>query len=290
MNQANTLGIEAALACERCGGKGQLRHAPPPAPMSGIWCARCYTRLVARSRLLHAIYRWRVALIVAVVAVVTWAQHAQAQPQAAAKSLRLAVGDRVEYTVGGQQERGTVTGFYKRDASGAAESFYVVNDRTGLPNQYVIVWLNQPRKLDAAAANVHTAPPMRARAPCPSRTARQGARASAELARALIQCHLEDNSGSYAGYTVNADITEFRPGQTVRGIDMGNALVRYADPNGWVTNVFVRFDTRIYGSSGVTVFTGAEGPYMVYVDYNNRWTVGNGYIKRGEQTRLALPR
>lgn len=235
--------------------------------------------------------RCTLALIAALASTATAPHRAGAQAEAAAPtSLMVRIGDRVEWTMGGQLERGTVTGIYKKDASGAALSFYVTHDRTGRTNQYIQVWLNLPRVLPPDTPNTDVAPPMRPRAPCPDPTAPQGTRPTPAIMRALIQCHLEDNSGSRQAYTINVDITEFRVGRTLRSKDVPGSIRRYADPNAWVGNAFVRYTTRMYGSSEVSVFTGSEGPYMVYVDYNNRWVVGNGYIKQGQLTTLARPR
>lgn len=39
-------------ACQRCGrAEGWLRHAPPPSPVSGVWCDPCYEVLAQRARL-----------------------------------------------------------------------------------------------------------------------------------------------------------------------------------------------------------------------------------------------
>jgi len=45
------------LRCQRCGSAGQLRHAPSPAPMSGIWCEACHQRLRRHQRRLHGAIR-----------------------------------------------------------------------------------------------------------------------------------------------------------------------------------------------------------------------------------------
>jgi hypothetical protein len=32
--------------CQRCNAAdGRLRHAPPPSPVSGVWCDRCHRHL-----------------------------------------------------------------------------------------------------------------------------------------------------------------------------------------------------------------------------------------------------
>lgn len=49
--------------CQRCGGAdGWLRHAPPPSPVSGVWCDACYRVLAWRARL------WPIAVAVGSVA------------------------------------------------------------------------------------------------------------------------------------------------------------------------------------------------------------------------------
>lgn len=66
------------LVCQSCGAPGELRHAPPPAPVSGVWCERCHARLQVRSNGWSVARHWRLLLFVALVAGMFWIQRAGA--------------------------------------------------------------------------------------------------------------------------------------------------------------------------------------------------------------------
>ena len=198
------------------------------------------------------------------------------------------VGDRVEFErVTGRMDRGTVVRI-DQGAPPAVAAFTVIQDHDN--DRYsLLVQGSKVRKLGGAGPAAHVAPPVRPRAACPSQTARQGATASPELVRSLIVCMLEDNSGVYAGKTINVDVLAFRMGKALKNRDAPVSL-RYADPNATLYNATMRYNQRIYGYSDVTHFDGAEYNFTVYVDLHNRWAVGSSRIQTGEMRRTALPR
>ncbi len=146
-----------------------------------------------------------------------------------------------------------------------------------------------PAMAAASVVQNHEAPALRSRAACPQLATRQGASASPELVRSLIVCMLEDNTGVYAGKTINVDVLEFRMGRAIRNRDAPISL-RYAAPNTTLYNATMRFNQRIYGSSDVVHFDDAQYNYTVYVDLHDRWAVGSSRIKSGDLRRTALPR
>jgi len=225
------------------------------------------------------------ALAVAAAALCLPVAHAQVA------ALDVQVGDRVEYTRMGRIERGTVRRINTGEP-GRISGFTVIQDSNN-DSFAVHVRFNQARKLDGAAAPAaHSAPPKRARAPCPAQQARKNASAPPELLRALVVCALEDNSGSYAGKTINVDVLSFRMGRSIRS---GDAPVRlnYADPNALLHNGSVRYNQRIYADppyGSVTHFDGVERNFTVYVDLHNRWAVGWERVNDGQMRTTALPR
>lgn len=66
------------LVCQKCGSPGLLRHAPPPQPVSGVWCEKCFSVLHRRFNLFHTLYRWRLLLFFVVVGLLAWAQQSKA--------------------------------------------------------------------------------------------------------------------------------------------------------------------------------------------------------------------
>lgn len=65
-----------ALACQTCGSPGTLQHAPTPAPVSGIWCPRCYAQLEKRGQWLNVLYRFRILWFFVVLALMVAGQKA----------------------------------------------------------------------------------------------------------------------------------------------------------------------------------------------------------------------
>lgn len=213
---------------------------------------------------------------------------ASAPVAAEQRTVDVNVGDRVEFErVPGKMFRGTVTRI-DQGAAPAVAAFTVIQDHDN--DRYsLLVQGSKVRKLDGSGPAAHTAPPARARAACPQVAARQGATASPELVRSLIVCMLEDNTGVYAGKTVNVDVRAFEMGRTLKNRDAPVSL-RYAGPNATLYNAVMRYNQRIYGYSDVVHFDGAEYNFTVYVDLHNRWAVGSSRIKTGEMRRTALPR
>lgn len=80
-------------ACQVCGAPGRLQHAPPPAPVSGLWCERCYGKLERRGRWLHAVYRYR--LLVFFGGVTLWLLVQQVMAQELTQAAQCVVGSRV---------------------------------------------------------------------------------------------------------------------------------------------------------------------------------------------------
>ena len=212
---------------------------------------------------------------------------AGALAQTVRRTMDVNVGDRVEFERLGKRDTGTVVRIVLGSPPEVA-SFTVIQDSDN-DRFTILVRGDNVRKLDGPANAAHVAPPARQRAACPERDTRQGATASPDLVRALIVCHLEDNSGSYAGKTVNVDVLSFRMGRVLKNRDAPVSL-RYADPGATLYNATVRYNQRIYSSSEVVHFDGNEHGFTVYVDLHNRWTVGMNRIKDGEMRRTAAPR
>ena len=216
---------------------------------------------------------------------------APAAAQEDVRSLDVKVGDRVEFErFAGRRDRGTIVRL-DQGTLGAITAFTVIQDHDN--DRYaLLVKGSKVRKLDGAAPAAHSAPPQRPRAPCPAQEARQGASASPDLVRALVVCTLEDNSGVYAGKTINVDVLSFRMGRSIRNRDAPVSL-RYADPNATLHNGTVRYNQRIYGNpprGSVTHFDGVERNFTVYVDLHNRWAVGWSRVSDGQMRTTALPR
>lgn len=219
--------------------------------------------------------------------VVMVAVAAGAAAQTGRRTIDVNVGDRVEFERLGKRDTGTVV----RIVLGAppeVASFTVIQDSDN-DRFTILVRGDNVRKLGGAANAAHVAPPARPRAPCPDRSARQGASATPELVRALIVCHLEDNSGFYAGKTVNVDVLSFRMGRVLKNRDAPVSL-RYADPGATLYNATLRYNQRIYSTTEVVHFDGNEHSFVVYVDLHNRWTVGMSRVKDGAMRRTAAPR
>ncbi|MCW5648510.1 MAG: hypothetical protein KIS62_02060 [Ramlibacter sp.] len=203
------------------------------------------------------------------------------------RTIDVQVGDRVEFERLGKLETGTVV----RIVLGAppeVAAFTALQDRDN-DRFTVLVRGHKVRKLGGAANAAHVAQPSRPRAACPSMAARQGASASPDLVRALIVCTLEDNSGFYAGKTVNVDVVSFRMGRAVKNRDAPVSL-RYADANATLYNATMHYNQRVYSSTEVVHFDGVERNFTVYVDLHDRWAVGMHRVSDGQMRRTALPR
>lgn len=236
---------------------------------------------------LHRAPMQRIVLLLMAVVVMT-VSFASLPAAAEQRTIDVNVGDRVEFErIAGKTFRGTITRI-DQGAPPAVVAFTVIQDHDN--DRYsLLVRGSKVRKLDGLGPAAHTAPPARSRAACPQVATRQGASASPDLVRALIVCMLEENSGVYAGKTVNVDVLSFRMGRTMKNRDAPVSL-RYADPNATLHNATMRYNQRIYGYSDVVHFDGAEYNFTVYVDLNDRWAVGSSRIKTGEMRRTALPR
>jgi hypothetical protein len=125
---SSTTSSNPSLACQSCGAAGALQHAPPPAPVSGIWCTRCYARLEKKGQWLNLLYRFRVLWFFVVVALMVMGQKAFASEfKSAAECV---VGKRV---VTREKQAGVIV---KADGS----SCHVKLDSTG-KTDYNIFWM-----------------------------------------------------------------------------------------------------------------------------------------------------
>jgi hypothetical protein len=74
----NPADTAAPLVCQKCHAPGQLRHAPPPTPVSGIWCESCFTRLERRSNAWQWLYQYRLLAFFLLLGILVWCQTALA--------------------------------------------------------------------------------------------------------------------------------------------------------------------------------------------------------------------
>lgn len=118
--------------CQACGiAAGTLQHAPAPAPVTGIWCARCYGKLARRGQWLHMLYRYRFFVVFALVMLFVLGQKAMAQEFT--KAAQCVVGTRV---VNRDGQAGVI-------ASADGSSCRVKLDATGKID-YNIFWMLRP--------------------------------------------------------------------------------------------------------------------------------------------------
>ncbi len=121
-----------------------LQHAPEPALITGIWCAKCYTRRGGQSQWTHRLYRDRLLLLVVAVLAATLSNNAFAA--AFTKASECVVGTRV---VNRDNQAGVIV-------SADGSSCRVKLDSTGKID-YNIFWMLSPEGSGGGATPPGTA-------------------------------------------------------------------------------------------------------------------------------------
>lgn len=167
--------VTQPVICQQCQAPGQLRHAPPPAPVSGIWCESCFARLERRSNVLHWLYRYRLIAFFLLLGMLVWSQKALAAEFT--KSSDCVVGKRV---LNRDNQAGVII---KAEGSGCQ----VKLDATG-KTDYNIFWMLRPEAASGKAA---------AAKPGADKTNSKPATSTGELAKGKYTCYM------LAGGTLN---------------------------------------------------------------------------------------
>jgi hypothetical protein len=87
--------MQNELTCQSCGAPGFLQHAPPPSPVSGIWCAQCFARLDKKAQVINVLYRFRLLWFFVAVALLVVGQKAFAAAGEFTSAAECVVGKRV---------------------------------------------------------------------------------------------------------------------------------------------------------------------------------------------------
>ena len=166
MNAASDSSID--MGCQECNLPGALRHAPPPAPASGVWCDACFTKLERRSNWIGMLWRFRALWVIALVLLYMFASKVWAAEFT--KASDCVVGKRV---VTRENQAGVI-------ASVSGSGCRVKLDATG-ELDYNIFWMLRPEGQRAAAAK------------SPATTTPKGGGTSAPaggLATGLYKCYM----------------------------------------------------------------------------------------------------